>query len=409
MLVVEGAPNVGAQPWNGVLFPAVDSDWRYVETMTAQLAQSIPSLGRVCDLVAGQAQQMPLQGWRGPHLLDPVPSVLAEPDPENSIEWITGQTIRDWLVHGNAVGYVTSRDPFTGWPRTWSWVPAEWVTATRERGEPVRYWILGEEVPAGDVLHVKRGAQPNAPWIGRGLVEQYTRTLRRFVDQEVYEGSVLNGAAVPSVAVISPNPDPTQDEIDRARSAWRRKYGGPSREPGIFPSGTSVVPLSWSPADSELSEARKLSLTDAGNLANIDGYWLGASSTGYSYKSPGPMYLNLIRQTVGPILVQVEAVWSRMLLPRGTLARFDRFAAMRDDMGTTIGWVAQGVKEGLFTLPEARGYLGMSGDVPDELIERWEARGRAQALGLAAASGATASEDNDDDNDDDNTTQEVKP
>lgn len=379
MLVVQGDPGTGAQPWNQVLFPAVESNWTFREAMTAAAAQGIPALGRVLDLVGGQAVQMPLQGWRGPHLLSPTPAVLDDPDPDNGIEWIVDMSVRDYLTHGNAIAYVTSRDPMTGWPRTWTWIPADWVTVTKAERDPVRYWILGVEVEGHNVAHVKRKAHPHAPWVGIGLVEQYSRTLRRIYSQESYEKAVLDGSAVPSVAVISPNDEPSQTEIDRAKEAWQRKFGGPTREPGIFPKGTQVVPLTWSPSDSQLTEARTLALTDAANLANIDGYWLGAQSAGYSYKSPGPMYLNLIRQTVGPILVPFERTWSRLLLPRGTRARFDRFAAMRDDMGTTVEWVRSGIESDLFTLEEGRGYLGLpEGDVPEELLARWARKGSSE-------------------------------
>ena len=379
MLVVEDGPvGGGMQPWNGVLFPSAASDWRG-DTLTAAVARSVPAIGRWLGLVPGQAMQMPLQAVQGDVPLPQTPLSLVSPDPEHSLPWIVGQTISDWLIHGNAISLVTSRDSTTGLPRTWSWVPAQTVGVRKDTGGPTRYYVGGVEVPTRDVMHVQRGAQEGAPYVGIGIVEEFSRTVRRAVAQEVYEADVLTGAAVPSVAVISPNADPSERETELATQAWADRYGGPRRRPGIFPKGTTVTPLSWSPADSELSEARKMSLTDAANFLNIDGYWLGATSPGYSYKSPGPMYLNLIRQTVGPILVQIEAAWSSTLLPAGVAARFERFAAMRDDMGTTVQWVRAGIEANILTLEEGRGFLGLTGQAPADLVARHSPGSRAAA------------------------------
>lgn len=185
-------------------------------------------------------------------------------------------------------------------------------------------------------------------------------TWARIADQEQYEAGVLRGSAVPSVVITSPNPDLSQAEADLAKASWMAKHTGPTREPAVFPAGTKIETLAWSPQDQQLNETRKLSLTEVANIANMDGYWLGASTTGYSYKSPGPMYLNLVRQTIGPILVQLEQAWGPVWLPSGQELKADRQAILGDDMGTTIAWLGDAVDKGLMTNEEARAYLGKS-------------------------------------------------
>lgn len=352
---------VTMQPWSEIVWPELWASAR----LTATRVRGIPAIGRALALVCGMGKQMPLDDVRGDVVL-PRPRLLEQPDPDQARSWFVDVQLEDYQVHGNAISLVTVRDAF-GWPLALTWLPAAWTTVTRMPDGRLDYWCNGTHLNTADVIHVRRGAHPLAPWAGVGMVEQYLTSLGLLVDQQTYEGKVLKGSAVPSVVVITPNEEPSQEQIDQAKAAWTEKYGGPTREPAILPKGTEVKPLAWSPHDAQLVEARKLGLTDAANMANIDGYWVGAESGSYTYQSPGPMYLNLLRQTVNPILEDFEGVWSAALLPRGRRVRFARNVVMADDMRTTVTWVTNAVKNKLITPSEGRVYLGLGAEVPDEL------------------------------------------
>jgi hypothetical protein len=118
--------------------------------------------------------------------------------------------------------------------------------------------------------------------------------------------------------------------------------------------------LSWSPADAQVEAARKLSLTDMSNLFNLEGYWLGAPAASLTYQSPGPMYVNLLRVSLEPVLTDFEGVWSKAFASPGRTVRADRLALTRDDFASTITTLTaatQGERP-LMTVDEARGYLG---------------------------------------------------
>lgn len=355
---------VATQPWSEIVWPDAWSQAR----VTATRVKGIPAIGRGLNLIEGMAKQMPIDAVRGDVVITPRPSLLEQPDPDQARSWLVDVQVEDYEVHGNALALVTVRD-FYNWPLAITWLPAAWSTVTRMPDGRMDYWCNGVHLNTPDVIHVKRGADPLYPWRGIGVVEQYLAGLGLMVDQQTYQSRVLKGSAVPSVAIITPNEDPSQDEIDRAQLAWTEKYNadGPTRKPAVLPAGTTVTPLAWSPADSQLNELSKLALTDAANMLNLDGYWVGAATGGYSYKSPAPMYLNLIRQTVGPILEDFEGVWSAKLLPRGQRVRFSRPAVQADDMPTTVGWVAAAIKAKLITQQEGRVLLGYSAELPDEL------------------------------------------
>jgi HK97 family phage portal protein len=188
--------------------------------------------------------------------------------------------------------------------------------------------------------------------------EQNLRALDRVASEEEYSRSAFT-AGVPAVAVIAPNPRLSQEEADEAKADWLLKFGGPTREPAILPAGTVVTPLAWSPEDAQMVAARQLSLQDVANMFGLDGYWLGAPSASLTYKSPGPLYLQLLRTSIEPMLQDFEQVWSDTLLPRGQSLRFDRWQILRDDFAVTVTTLVAATGAGIMTTEEARQYLGL--------------------------------------------------
>ena len=332
--------------------------------MSTREAMAIPSVARGVGLVS-LFRQCSIEKYSG-DALAVTPRFLKQPDPNRSLSWFVGMQIKDYVIHGNALSYVTVRGA-DGWPLAVTWLPASLtgVTTDPSTGADV-YSCNGQTLRTEDVIHVQRDADDLMPRRGIGIIEQHCATLRRVSDQEAYEASMLNSAGVPSVALTSPNAQVGQDEIDNAKARWMEKFGGPVREPAILPAGTIVEPLGWSPADSELTAARQMSLTDVANLLNLDGYWLGAPATGLTYRSAGPKYLELLRQTIGPILADFEGEWSAAWLPWGSQAKFRRSELLGDDMQTTVQTWVQATGGPIASMNEARPYLGLPlSDDPD--------------------------------------------
>lgn len=375
------------QPWNQVIFPGSQSNYPLLPTMSPSRARSLPAVARVIGLIAGMIKQMPLDVYQSDGTKAPRPRLLEQPDPTVARSWWVGMQVEDYLLNGNAVGLITSRSVADGYPLTIGWVPAEWVTVILSQdGRSVSYWVGGTELPYGNVVHVRRGADRSNPFRGVGLVEQHLDQLGLIDDQVGYQRSMLQGSSVPSVAVIAPaSTELTQTTADLAKASWVEKYGGPVREPAVLPAGTQVIPLAWSPHDSQMVEASKLSLTDVANMANLDGYWLGAPSGSFTYQSPGPMYVNLVRQTVGPICEDIEGTWSMSWVPRGKSVQFDRNAVLRDDMQTMVTTAKAAVDARLWTKAEARAYLGMPADVPAELMQQPQPQQDPQPAAAGAA------------------------
>jgi HK97 family phage portal protein len=311
-------------------------------------------------------KQMPLDAYRGSDLLER-PRILDRPDPTHARSWFVHNSVEDYLLNGNAISLVTSRG-FDGWPTSVMWLPSSgvsiiWMPETP--WGPVSYYYWGQQLPTADVIHVPRGADRWFPVRGVGIVEEALYTLDRVAMEEAYEASALQSGAVPSVALITPQATLNEDTANSAADDWMAKYGGPSRRPAIVPNGTQIVPLSWSPTDTQLIEARKMSLLDVANIFNLDGYWLGSPVAGMTYKTAAPQYQQILRTSIEPVIADFEDVWSFALLPRGQQARFDRVKLLQDDLPTTMLAMVNGYNAGILTQGEARDGLGLPPEPAD--------------------------------------------
>lgn len=346
------------------LWPPVDVP----STLTRQVwdsetARTIPGVGRALSLyrLLGQA---PLDVFRGILPLER-PRLLERPDPLRTRPWFVKAHVEDYLLQGNAVHLITSwRSDNT--PGSCRWYPAHAWSLVDEDGD-VGYYLHGRYVPSAMVVHVRRGADPSFPGRGVGVVEQHMRALNKVGLQDAAEAENLRGRGAPQVAVVTPQKEPLEEDLNAAANKWQEKFGGSQTgQPAFLPNGTQVIPLSWSPSDQQMTEARKLSLVDVANMFNLDGYWLGAPGSSHTYRSPGPLFLQLLRTSLEDVATELEDEWSERWTVRGQRVRLDRNALLVDDLQTSVTTAAAAVAARLWTLPEARTYLGRDPSVIPE-------------------------------------------
>lgn len=325
----------------------------------ATTARKVPAVGRALQLFAGLVKQMPIDAYRGYQRL-PTPRICSRPDPNRAGSWYVQVNVEDYLLAGNAITYVTARGA-DGWPLACTWLPASWcyIVWNPYDEQAITYTYLGQPLRFEDVIHVRRGADRTYPVRGVGIVEEYLGSLDRVAMEEEYERGALAGGAVPSVAVVAPQAQITDDVADDAKERWLQKFSGPQREPVILPSGTQVIPLAWSPSDTQLTEARRMSLLDVANMFNLDGYWLGAPVAGMTYRSAGPQYQQVLRTSLEPVLADFEDVWSDAWLPRGSGIRFRRSQLLREDLATSTTAAVAQYGAGIATLEESRIEVGL--------------------------------------------------
>jgi hypothetical protein len=339
--------------------PVIDPATLTRQVWDAVTARSLPAVGRAMGLYGGLISQCALDYYAG---AVPIPRsrMLKLPDPNlRARSTFVRVHVEDYLVHGNALHLVTSRDQ-NGEPASVRWFPAAMWAIDASYPTRLNYYINGNKVARReDVVHAQWGANEAEPWRGVGIVERYLRSLNRMGLQEASESNALSHGAVPSVAVIAPQNEIDQEDSDLLMDRWEAKFGGPRRRPGLFPKGTVIQPLSFSPSDQEATLARQMSLTDAANMLNLDPYWLGAPGSSHTYKSPGPMFTTMQRTSLEPVMTDLELVWGLSWRSGNEDLRFDRVQLTRDDFGTSVLTIKAAVEARLMTEMEGRVYLGL--------------------------------------------------
>lgn len=342
-----------SQLWPPVVDPSTLQTWVH----DAPTARGLPGIARGLALYGGLIGQMALDQVRiaTDQIVRPRPRILMQPDLDKTLPGFIADSVEEYVLHGNTLCLVTARD-FDGRPAAIKWFPAwQWSVIDNDPN----YYLNGRPVDPADVIHVRRGADPSNPRRGIGIVEQNLKTLERVGLQEQYEASTLKEGGVPSVAVIAPQKEISQEDADKAADAWAAKFFGPVRRPGIFPNGTVIETLSWSPSDQQLVLARQASTDDLANILNLDGYWLGAKGTSHTYRSPGAMFVGLIRTSLNLPMKVFEATWGDRLVPYGSTTRFDRLELTRDDFASAVITGVQAVNAGLITTDEWRIQQGL--------------------------------------------------
>lgn len=319
------------------LWPPVSPRTLERQVWNADTASSIPGMSRALALYGGLIGSCMLQHRQGIDVLPDTPRLLAQPDPDLAYSTFVRLHVEDWWLHGNACHLVTSRSARDGYPTSVRWFPARrWsIQEDPQRAQPI-YLLDGKEVPRGDVVHVQRGADPWFPYRGMGVVEQHLRTLNRAGLEEAAEAASLTDRGTPNVAIITPQTEPDPADLDAAADKWVERFRGTEGKPAFFPKDTEIVPLSWNPQQGQMVEARKMTLVDVANLMNLDGFWVGAETSSHTYRSPGPMFLVLLKTALGPVMDPFEQVWSQAWLPNGRQVGFDRVTLLRDDLGSMI-------------------------------------------------------------------------
>jgi HK97 family phage portal protein len=371
----------GAPPWSvgrqvqprdtgGLIPPPGTVGAPGVYVYDTQSARRVPGVARCIQLYGGMCKQMELDVYRGVDKL-PTPRLVDRPDPVRGRPWFVQVSVEDYLLNGNALSLVTTRGA-DGWPTSVQWLPAQSVYITWTPFDPdtgIQYFYYGTPLPIEDVIHVRRGADRYFPVRGVGVVEEFLSTLDRVAMEEEYERSALGAGAVPSVAIIAPG-TLSPEVAAEAKQDWLMNYGGPGRVPAILPNGTQVVPLAWSPSDTQLTEARHMSLIDVANAFNVDGFWLSAPVAGMTYKTANPQYQSFLRTSLEPVLSDFESEWSYSWLPRGQTVHFDRTPLVREDMATTAVAAIGLYGAGIINLEESRQMIGQAivpevGDMPE--------------------------------------------
>ena len=316
----------------------------------------------------------------------PVPSVLDRPSPPDTRMVTFSSWGLDALFHGNAVGIYADRDR-QGYPTAITPVEADRVWIKRvERADQIplplgtpAYWIGDEPNPStapnmpgrwygpDQVFHVKGPCRPGAlrgmGVLEAGLASSGALGLAKIQNEQA---SGVSSSGVPTVHIRSFDPefDGTQAGELKAKAIETQRV----RSPMVTNALIEVKPLSWNPTETQLLEARRLSLVDIANLFGMDAEWVNAGQVSGTYQNMESKGIDFLRHSAGGWLARFEQALS-LLRPRGHWVECNQNAELRADTLQRYQVYEIAIRNGVLTRDECRALERRPKLTPEQRIE----------------------------------------
>lgn len=322
-------------------------------------AMSIPAGWRGALVLANVLGEVPWHAYRsfggGPEeKIEPNPPLLEQPAPPDTRMTTFTSFALDYVWHGNAVGVWAARNA-SGWPTAVVPVPAESVAVRRvtpfvDSPLPVgalEYAIGDMRLSSSEVLHIKGPCQPGAVR-GMGVLESHFATIdqsRREQRQAAAE------PGVPTGLITTDDPDMGETELALLKEQWLANQA--SRTVQALSAAVKFQPISWTPEQAQMIEARKFSLTEWELIWGLPIGWLGGQTSSRTYANIEQDVANLLKFSHQDKVTQFEQTLS-LAFPRGTLVHANLDAMLRPDTKTRYEAHQIALNAGFLTKDEVR-------------------------------------------------------
>lgn len=347
---------------------------------------ALPGAWRAARLQAGVLATAPWDAFRlrdgHPEKISPTPPLLYQPfPPEVRVDTFSGWHL-DLLWHGNAIGIFTELNRY-GWPDAVVPVPADSVMVERVGRQlpdwPVgalRYWAGGQWWPADRVLHVKGLARPGS-LRGMGILEAHLSGTLALAKNLQQQAASVADHAVPSVLIESLDPDLEQEDADALKAKYMASQR--TRSPMVLNPTTKITPLAWNPDESQLIEARQLSLVEQALIFGLDPSWLGAAQSSRVYSNLEGEAINLVRFSMLEHFARFEQTLTAAM-PRGTWVEANLDSLLRADTLTRYQAHALAIQNRILTDDEVREIEGRRPLTPEQRAHLAQQQTPAQSV-----------------------------
>jgi HK97 family phage portal protein len=355
----------------------VDNPWAGTQTMQNMFhpygrvlkapneneALAVPAFWRGHNYVSGTIGMLPVVALRGTTQLDPQPGVLRQPDINQTGMGFWAGVLSALTLYGNSVNLVVDIDRL-GYPTVLKPIhPLH--AAVRLVGDPSEpsiggWYVGGKFVDPSSIWHIKSFVARVGSPLGMGLLDAAPDGIAAARATMDYAASYFAGGGVPPGVLKIHRPEVTQEQADDAKKLWISKYAGKA-EPAVLNELTDFTPLAFTPVNSQMIEARQMSLTDIALLWGLPPSKLGASVGSGTYRNAEMEEIQARNDAVEPWTKLLEQAVSLRLLPRGqrcewkmdaylrtdTLSRFRAYQTALGGPGATSQWILPDEVRGL--------------------------------------------------------------
>jgi HK97 family phage portal protein len=351
-------------------------------------ALGVSSVLAAVSLLADSIASMPLRcfmiGTDGKRVMQPLPEILADPDPESNTYELMHQIVASMALHGNAYVKIdrNRRGDMIGLvplhPYQMQVLPTGDMTGRR-------YLHLGNEMNREDMLHLRWFTPPQS-LVGISPLNQTRNLVGLSIAMDRHLAQFYGEGGTPS-SVLETDQKLTLDQARIIQGTWEATHRR-HRKPAVLSDGLKWKPITTSAADNEMIATREQLIRDIARIYRIPSNLIGATGDSQTYQNVEQASINFLTHTIAPWIRRIEIAISKILLP-GTDVAFDTSSILRTDALTRSRVNMINVQMGARTPNEVRQIEGLEpfegGDVfHQSLVGNVTAGGDVPALGTDA-------------------------
>lgn len=342
-------------------------------TITERQAMQIPAVAGIIELITSSISQLPIYVYQK-NENDEVINVEdkrnfllnGEPNDSTNAHNFKKAIVKDYLFNGQAYVKVDrSRNDIIALYN----LPAKHITIEKiiidgyKTAVKIRYNGGGQsvELDSDDVAMIFKGSIEDDELAG--ILNTNTKTLQLALDEQSYTTGILKNGALP-IGILKATSRLTTPAIDRLRVSWENLYSGATKagKTIILEEGLDYQPISMKPNELDLTNIKKTILSDISRAFNVPESMINAAAN--KYASNEQNNIHFLQYCISPIISTIESAFNKALLlesekENGYYFHFDTAALLRTTEKENIEAATMGMKEGLFSVNEARGRVDM--------------------------------------------------
>jgi hypothetical protein len=161
----------------------------------------------------------------------------------------------------------------------------------------------------------------------------------------------VGAAGVPTMHIKSYDPDFDEGQATqlKAKAIETQRV----RSPMVTNALVDATPLAWNPSETQLIDARRLSLVDIANMFGMDAEWVNAGQVSGTYQNIEQKGIDFLRHAAGGWLARFEQSLS-LVRPRGHWVEANRNAELQADTLNRFQVYEIAVRNGVLTRDECR-------------------------------------------------------
>jgi hypothetical protein len=324
----EPAKQVKAAAGSNAGASQIGNFYAYSDGSQRQRFMQVPTISRsrdlMCSVIGCLKLELFKEIWNG-EKLELVPeaprSWLQRIDKGVTNNFILSFTLDDLLFYGRAFWYITERDKATGYPSSFTRLPAAIVT-TQDQAQSSGVWfgpskqILFQGLP----IRWEDCVQFLSPI--QGLI--YTGATSVDTALKLEQARNRNASSLqPAVTLRQMGGEPMspQELRDLAAAYDEARFASATSAVNEF---VEVIPNMATPDKMLLIDAAEYQAKEIARIANVPAYLVSVSIGNYSYVSSAEASRDLYKFGVKPYIDCIqETLSANNVLPRGTVVRFD--------------------------------------------------------------------------------------